>query len=167
MVFSFDPAPDLETTATHRILDLICESCLYLCPGTCLPSRSNRMFPVAVWPATTLVLHWWSPILSSVSSWGLVSHLAQETKELIELMTVFEDKLCFLHTELIIKHCHTAHCTPLQIDYVCVAMDTFRCLNIILQDCLRTTVHIMVPQNTEHVPYLTWWTLDVQKYMLC
>lgn len=48
MVFSFDPAPDLQTTTTHPTLDLICESCLYLCPGTCLPSRSNRTFPVDV-----------------------------------------------------------------------------------------------------------------------
>lgn len=109
-----------------HILYWICESCLCLCPGTCLPSRSNRMFPVDVWPAMTPVPHWWSPILSSVSSSGLFPHLAQESKEPTDQITVFEDALCFSHTELIIKHCHTAHCTPLQIDYLCVAMDTFQ-----------------------------------------
>lgn len=109
-----------------HLLYWICENCLCLLPGTCLPSRSSRMFPLDVWPATTAAPRWWSPTLSSVGSSRLLPHLAQDTKELIDQITLFEDTLCFSPTELIIQHCHIAHCTALQIDYPRVAMDTFQ-----------------------------------------
>lgn len=78
-----------------HILYWICESCLCLCPGTCLPSRSNRMFPVDVWPAMTPVPHWWSPILSSVSSSGL------------SLKTRYASLTQSLSSNIVIQH--TAH----------------------------------------------------------
>lgn len=64
----------------------------------------------------------------------MVSHIIQ-CKSLMTVSSISlrdqsvdrsDNTLCvFFHTELIIKHCHLAHCTPLQIDYLCVAMDTY------------------------------------------
>ncbi len=143
--------------AAHR-LRCICESCLCLRPGTCLPSRSNRMFPVDVWPATTAVPRSWSPILSSVSFSWLFPHLAQETKALTDQITVFEDTLRFSHTELIIKHCHIAHCTPIAnwLSMCCYGYLSVKWLNIILQDHVSTTTHIMVPCQAILGIFITW-----------
>lgn len=62
---------------------------LCVCAGTCLLSRSNRIFPPDVWLVMTPVRRWWSPILSSVSTAKLFSHLAPEATELTAEITVY------------------------------------------------------------------------------
>lgn len=128
-----------------------------VCPGTCLPSRSNRMFPADVWPATTPVPHWWSPILSSVSSSWLFPHLA--TKESTDQITVFEDTLCFFSSPHRAYHQTLSYGTLCTIanwlSVCCYGYLSVGCLNIILQNCFRTTSSIMAG-NTEHFHNLTF-----------
>lgn len=147
----------LQRWKPPHLLYWICESCLCLCPGTCLPSRSNRMFPVDVWPATTPVPRWWSPILFSVCSSWLFPHLAQETKESTDQITSCLWRHIF-QTELVIKHCHirsTLRTIANWLSVCCYGYLSVGCLNIILQDCFRTTSHIMAG-NTEHFHNLTF-----------
>lgn len=76
----------------HRSVKRPCwtrENGLCLCAGTCLLSRSNRTFPPDVWLVMTPVRRWWSPILSSVSTSKLFSHLAPETTDLTGEITVY------------------------------------------------------------------------------
>lgn len=132
-----------------HLLHWICKFCFCLCQGTCLPSRSNRIFPVDGWPAMTAVPRCWSPMLSSVSSSWLFLHLAQETKASTDRITIFEDKCLFFphrayHQTLSYS---TLHTIANWLSVCCYGYLSVGCLNIILQDCFRTTTHIMPCQE--------------------
>lgn len=102
----------------HRSVKRPCwirENGLCLCAGTCLHSRSNRTFPPDAWLVMTPVRRWWSPILSSVSTSKLFSHLAPETTDLTGEITVYL-------TDSFSSNNVMRHCIPSLIDYLYVAM---------------------------------------------
>lgn len=75
--------------------------------------------------------------------------------------------------------CSTLHTIANWLSVCCYGYLSYRCLNIILQDCFRTTTHIMVPGNTGHIhnlslsllhtsdqgPHARWWRSDMHIFL--
>lgn len=76
--------------------------------------------------------------------------------------------------------CSTLHTIANWLSVCCYGYFSYRCLNIIWQDCFRTTTHTMVPGNTGHIhilsfsllhtsgqgPHAWWWRSGIHNFFI-
>lgn len=182
---SFDLAPVLESTTTHTLLNL----------WKLFVFVSRYLFALQIKQDVSCG----RLTCNDTSAALMVSHIIQ--CKFLRAVSSFSSREqgadwsdnCLWRRVMLLSHrayhqtlsYSTLHTIANWLSVCCYGYLSVGCLNIILQDCIRTTTHIMVPGNTKHVhnltclsfsllhtsdqgPHAWWWRsveLDMQKYI--